>query len=471
MKNKGIFEWIHILLFLILISIPSMGMLFYKTDMSAEKRTAAAFPQVKKEGKLNTKFFDELDLYYKDHFAYRQEMITLDEILSTKIFGTSQNKDVVYGADGWLFYGETMDEYLCRNVLSDRQIHNAARSLKLMQDYAKSYNANFIVAVAPIKAQLYGRYMPANYVITPGGENNYSKLKKAMDKEGVNYIDLQDAFAKDERIMYHKHDTHWNNEGAAFAQKLIQKELNNDYTDYDNISKTEKKDFKGDLMKMLYPKGSELDYNVYYDKEFEFKYADGFKNTEDFKISAVNDSKDKSLVMYRDSYGNSLVPFMAEEYGKSYFTKIVPFNLEDIKEHEATDVVLEITQRHISYFVKYLPVMEAEFKELTDISEAKMDVTVNCKYDTATNKYVIYGSLDKKYWDENSNVFIRIKDSEYVTDYEAYPVGYNDVNSDNEYMFSMYVGKDEIVPGESEIEVISDKDNKYTSSGVVLKVD
>ena len=42
MKNKGIFEWIHILLFLILISIPSMGMLFYKTDMSAEKRTAAA---------------------------------------------------------------------------------------------------------------------------------------------------------------------------------------------------------------------------------------------------------------------------------------------------------------------------------------------------------------------------------------------------------------------------------------------
>ena len=35
----------------------------------------------------------------------------------------------------------------------------------------------------------------------------------------------------------------------------------------------------------------------------------------------------------------------------------------------------------------------------------------------------------------------------------------------------MYVGKDEVVPGESKIEVISDKDNKYTSSGVVLKVD
>ena len=46
MKNKGIFEKIHILLFLILIMIPSVGMLFYKTDMSAEKRTAAPFPQV-----------------------------------------------------------------------------------------------------------------------------------------------------------------------------------------------------------------------------------------------------------------------------------------------------------------------------------------------------------------------------------------------------------------------------------------
>jgi len=312
--------------------------------------------------------------------------------------------------------------------------------------------------------------MPGNY-LKPDGENNFIKLKKAMDKECVNYVDLHDAFAKDKRIMYHKHDTHWNNEGAAFAQKLIQKELNNEYTDYDTIKKSIKKDFKGDLMKMLYPKGSELDYNVYYDKDFSFKYADGFKNTEDFKISAMNGSKDKSLVMYRDSYGNSLVPFMAEEYGNSFFTKIVPFNLEEIKEHKATDVVMEITQRHISYFTKYLPVMEAEFKTINSLDEKEMNVKVNCKFDNITGKYVIYGSLDKKYWDEDSNVFVRVKDSKYVTDYEAYPVGYNDVNSDDEYAFSMYVGKDEIVPGESEIEVISDKDNKYTSSGVVLKVE
>lgn len=470
MKNKGIFEKIHILLFLILILIPSVGMPFYKTDMSAEKRTAAAFPQLKKDGKLNSDFFDEFDLYYKDHFAFRQEMITLDELLSTKIFETSQNKDVIYGTDGWLFYGETMDEFFSRNVLSDRQIHNAARSLKLMQDYAEENGANFVVAVAPIKAELYSRFMPGNY-LPSCEENNYSKLKVAMDKEGVNYVDLHKAFAEDERIMYHKHDTHWNNEGAAFAQKMIQKELNNDYTDYDKINKSEKKDFKGDLMKMLYPKGNELDYNVYYDKEYSFKYSDSFKNTEDFKIEAENPGKDKSLVMYRDSYGNSLVPFMAEEYGKSFFTKIVPFNLENIKEHEASDVVLEITQRHISYFIKYLPVMNAEFREIDSLEEAKMDVTVNCKYDNVTNKYVIYGSLDKKYWDENSNVYVRIKDSEYVTDYEAFPVGYNDVNSDDEYRFSMYVSKEEIVPGESEIEVISDKDNKYTSSGVVFKVD
>ena len=112
-----------------------------------------------------------------------------------------------------------------------------------------------------------------------------------------------------------------------------------------------------------------------------------------------------------------------------------------------------------------------ELTSTLSLDEKEMNVKVNCKFDSITNKYVIYGSLDKKYWDEDSNVFVRVKDSKYVTDYEAYPVGYNDVNSDDEYAFSMYVGKDEIVPGESEIEVISDKDNKYTSSGVVLKVE
>ena len=48
--------------------------------------------------------------------------------------------------------------------------------------------------------------------------------------------------------------------------------------------------------------------------------------------------------------------------------------MEDIKEHEATDVVLEITQRHISYFTKYLPVMNSLYKTI-DIADTKeMDV-------------------------------------------------------------------------------------------------
>ena len=115
--------------------------------------------------------------------------------------------------------------------------------------------------------------------------------------------------------------------------------------------------------------------------------------------------------------------------------------------------------------------MKSLYKEI-DIADTKqMDVDVNIKYDETTKKYVIYGNLDKNYWDEDSNVFVRITDSHYVTDYEAFPVGYNDVNSDNEYMFSMYVNANEIVSGESEIEIISDKGNKYTSSGVVLKVE
>ena len=37
----------------IMICLPSLGMFFYKTDISAEKREIQTFPKVKENGKVN----------------------------------------------------------------------------------------------------------------------------------------------------------------------------------------------------------------------------------------------------------------------------------------------------------------------------------------------------------------------------------------------------------------------------------
>ena len=468
-KENLIWKKIYIGLFLVIILTPFVGMLFYKTDMTVEKRTPAPFPKVKTyDGKLNTKYFDQLNSYFNDHFAFRQELTTIDAILTTKLTRTSNNDDVIYGKDGWLYYEDTMDEYLGRNVLTDRGINNCATSLKLMQEYAEKNGTEFLFMVAPIKAYLYPEHMPDNY-IKAGEVNNWSKLKPLMDAKAVKYVDLHEAFSGDSRVMYHKLDTHWNNEGAAFACKKIQAAVGRDATDYDSIDYERKNQFHGDLYGMLYPKGKTLDENVIYKNTFSYDYISDFYDTEDFNIETENQNKSDTLLMFRDSYGNALVPFMADEYGKGYFTKAMPFDLNYISEYNADVVMIELTQRHITYLWEYLPVMDAPLRE--DVTEAPQPVDMNAELavENLNGELVVHGSVDPEFTSDDSPIYIRITDSKYISDYEAFPVGYGkaDDKADKNYMYGMYIKPENLEKGECTFEIITEKDGTWYTSGEI----
>ena len=76
-----------------------------------------------------------------------------------------------------------------------------------------------------------------------------------MEKLGVNTLDLQQMFKNVNKRVYHKLDTHWNNEGAAMACGWILDDLGKSHYDYSNEKYTIKKNFSGDLYGMLFPKG------------------------------------------------------------------------------------------------------------------------------------------------------------------------------------------------------------------------
>ena len=51
---------IFIILFFIIICLPSVAMFFYKTDLNVEKRQVQGFPELKKDGHINGDYFSEL---------------------------------------------------------------------------------------------------------------------------------------------------------------------------------------------------------------------------------------------------------------------------------------------------------------------------------------------------------------------------------------------------------------------------
>ena len=138
------------------------------------------------------------------------------------------------------------------------------------------------------------------------------------------------------------------------------------------------KDFSGDLYEMLFPKGSEKDYNVKYDKKHTYEVTSHFKKVTDISMATENKEKKGSIVMYRDSFGNALIPFVADEYGSGYFTKAVPYDINLQSENNAEAVVIELVERHIPSLIEEAPYMAAPTRILNgEVVEKENSGTVN----------------------------------------------------------------------------------------------
>lgn len=462
-------EKIFITVFFIIICLPSLAMLFYKTDINVEKRKVQSFPDLKKEGKVNIDFFDELSNYFSDNFAFRQELIAIDAVIKSKIFKESNNEKVIVGKNGWLFFSETLNDYLGRNTLSDRQIFACARVLYLLQENAEQNGRKFVFTVAPNKNALFPEYMPDRY-IKVSDVNNYSMLKSELSQQKVNFIDLHKLFQKDGKIVYHKLDTHWNNEGAAMACEWILDNIGKQHYDYSSEPRRTENNFSGDLYGMLFPKGNKKDDNVIYEKKHSYVYVSKTKNVEDISLKTENLEKDGSIVMYRDSFGNALIPFLADEFKNGYFTKAIPYNWELADIYNADSVVIEIAQRHIPSLIEGLPYMAAPIrKEKIDVQETN-DCTSTLECVENEDGYMPFcGIVDKKYIDKDGKILIRFWNDKRQYFFEAFPATFEGENSSG-YEYGMYLDTSFCEAGSYDVEVISEKEGKYYTSGSKVEI-
>lgn len=466
----GMQKKIFIILFFIIICLPSVAMFFYKTDLNAEKRQVQGFPELKKDGHINGDYFSELTDFFADNFAFRQELIEADGVIKSNVFKESNNDNVIVGKDGWLFFSETLDDYIGRNTLSERKIYSCAKVLSLIQENANNNNRKFLFIAAPDKNALYPEYMPSRY-IKISDVNNYSLLKAEMEKLGVNTLDLQQMFKNVNKCVYHKLDTHWNNEGAAMACGWILDNLGKSHYDYSNEKYTIKKNFSGDLYGMLFPKGKKKDDNVIYEKKHTYEYLSKTNNVEDISLETKEDSKKGSIVMYRDSFGNALLPFVADEYNHGYFSKAVPYNLKLADDYNADAVVIEITERHIPSLIEEVPYMAAPLRT----ENLSVQTTDKCKsviemVDSEDEYLLFKGAVDKNYLSDNGNIYVRMYNDKNSYTFEAFPASYENEKADG-YHFGLYIDTAEIASGSYDVEVISQKGNEYYTSGCGVEVE
>ncbi len=433
--------------------IPSLGMLIKPSNETIGNETATPLPSITtEEGGFNSGFLPELGAYFEKHFALRPQSIDADARVQSGVFKTSNLDTVTVGENGWLYYTSTLDDFLGRNTLSQREINGIAHNLRLTQEYVESQGSKFLVTVAPNKNTLYPENMPYYLRKKSSDIHNRDLLCKALENSGVHYLDLFSLFGSQDEVLYLKQDSHWNNKGALMAYNAILDALGKQHNDYSDVEAKRVKDFHGDLAKMLYPASDVTEFNYTYDIGQTYTYVTPTKSVEDPMIKTENPSAAGSLYMYRDSFGNALLPFFANAYNTAHFTKAKAINVAlDNMRGMADHVIFEIVERNISWFAETPPVIPSPKRVLNvgEVKEGRAEVTGSV-LEANTMLLSLSAVLEKGLCSDDSTVYLRITAGDKTADYEAYTL-LSDEKGDG---YVVYIPAEEYAGQPLEVDVI-----------------
>lgn len=454
--KKG--KLIYCILFFAICLCPSLGMLVTKQETSSENRQLSEFPSPKtEEGKINVEWLSQAGDYFQEHFAFRNELVTGNALLHGRLLETSTADGVIQGKNGWLYYKDSLDDYLGQDLLSDRSLFNIAHMLSMTQQALEEKGVNFLFTIAPNKNSLYGDNMPYYDKLKVSGQTNRENLEGWLKTEKVAYADLYQALMEEDEVLYHARDSHWNNKGAALAADVLMDALGKDHDSYEGESYTVRRDYTGDLDTMLYPLASTADDEIYYDKETTYATVEEIQSNFDPRITTVNPVKEGSLVMYRDSFGNALLPYMADAYANAYFSRGIPYQLMDVETHSADTVIIERAERFLPEMSQFPPVLTAKEISLTEDQELQgSDGAVDVKIKPQGMTAQLSGRIKEGLLDTDSRIYLKVNGSVY----EAFPMDVKVEENLDDNGFCLYLPSELVAADGNDVEILIEKDNK-----------
>ncbi len=165
----------------------------------------------------------EIELYFYDHFGFRNTLIRPYKKLMRFCFGRKP-RSVTRGENNWLFLSSTIPDYLGYAETSKEDLERWRRVIEGRHAWLAEKGIFYIFVVPPNKHTIYSEYLPKEIAL-PSGETRLEKLLAYMkENSDVPILDLREAMLaeKKQRQLYFSTDTHWNGFGGfVLYQQLI----------------------------------------------------------------------------------------------------------------------------------------------------------------------------------------------------------------------------------------------------------
>lgn len=320
-------------LLLLLLSIANV--LGPKRSMiELENRRAALFPTFSVAGLLDGSWQESFSAWMQDQFILRDQWINAQRATDEILFQKVEEDGILLGKDHWMFtklftVGDSTQKQLDKNV-------------QAVADFAAKYPGKVTFLLAPSASVIYPEMLPVG---APMIDEN-AILDDIFAKVGqtATVLDLRPSFIdQKQEYLYFKTDHHWTPNGAyrAYEQFCAQKGL----TPFDRDAHATEtiEDFQGTHYSATRLWNVENDTITYYpldnpmtiyqitgEAQYEAETTENLINTEKFSArdkyaafldgnngySVVEGNGTGSILVVKDSYANSFVPYLTANYAK-----------------------------------------------------------------------------------------------------------------------------------------------------------
>jgi len=113
---------------------------------------------------------------------------------------------------------------------------------------------------------------------------------------------------------------------------------------------------------------SERDFS--YEGQLDFSFAGNATRPDALVLNTQSDASG-SLLVYRDSFGNLLFPYLADSYGAARFSRSTTYDLTP----EAEYVLVELVERNLDYLITNQPVMASPVRKIDLPGEIAGNIT------------------------------------------------------------------------------------------------
>lgn len=309
-------------------------------------------------------YTDDRSKHVSEHFAFRNLFFFINSYVHSRIFNESALLDkVIMGNQGWFYYNDigSINDYRRMSDVDSNLARYIVTNFLIRQNWLKERGIKFYILVPPNKERIYPDYMPKRIKIIDGlGHNTLDYLAKYFkEMGGITLIDPSDSLlaARRRKEVYYKTDTHWNTFGGFKGYQKLMHAIAKDFSDLrvfdeSEFTFTEVMNEEGDLSSMIGLNATNKRQEImmqHVDTSLHLDYNIPTKMILKFSNAIPGSHPKRKLLMFRDSFGSYLVPFLNLQFDETIYVWNYIF-MHKLIEHEKPDIIVfESLQRFLLF--------------------------------------------------------------------------------------------------------------------------